>query len=142
MQGLTEMWMWINIITQDITYREHKRKSSMTNLTPPNSPWSRHLYSSTLPTSASSYSQSSYSPLSSSPTLSRPCSQLSESSLSRLSSPSTCPTSFPCHSSILQPYPSAISTPTIPLQIKAQPNPFSYQARCLPHSVQARYYQA
>ena len=71
----------------------------MTNLTPPNSPWSRHLYSSTLPTSASSYSQSSYSqssysPLSSSPTLSRPCSQLSESSLSRLSYPTHCPTSF------------------------------------------------
>jgi hypothetical protein len=82
--------MWINIITQDITYREHKRKSPMTNSTQPHSPWSKHLYSSTLSSSASSQ----YSPLSSSPSLSRPCSQLSETSLSRLIYTTHCPTSL------------------------------------------------
>ena len=67
----------------------------MTNSIPPNSPWSRYFYSSTLSSSASSYSQSSSSTLSSFPTLSRPCSQMSESSLSRLRSPSPWSTSYP-----------------------------------------------
>jgi len=77
-EGLYDMWMWINIITQSNT----RSLSSMSSLTPsptPSSTWSRYLYSTQnmLHTSPTPYTESDYA-YSLSSGESRPSSQLSD----------------------------------------------------------------
>eukprot|EP00092_Neocalanus_flemingeri_P000413 GFUD01000440.1.p1 GENE.GFUD01000440.1~~GFUD01000440.1.p1 ORF type:complete len:411 (-),score=125.59 GFUD01000440.1:30-1262(-) len=106
-EGLADMWMWINIITQDTSHRPHIRGSD-TSPASPTSPWSRYLYSSpkNSPTFLSNYPESSFShhslssgansPVHSSPSHSRPASQLSDyKAYSTSSSPHPLSTSCP-----------------------------------------------
>merc|ERR1712106_544741 len=58
-EGLSDMWMWINIITQD-SNRSHSVMSSPAASPIPPSPWSRYLYSPSCKSSISFTSESPY----------------------------------------------------------------------------------
>eukprot|EP00091_Calanus_sinicus_P012639 TRINITY_DN28338_c0_g1_i1.p1 TRINITY_DN28338_c0_g1~~TRINITY_DN28338_c0_g1_i1.p1 ORF type:complete len:248 (+),score=52.99 TRINITY_DN28338_c0_g1_i1:143-886(+) len=65
-EGLSDMWMWMNIITKDSKRPHYSRIASPSSSPAPSSPWSRYLYSPTpgLPysfTSQSTYPESDYS---------------------------------------------------------------------------------
>ena len=81
-QGLSDMWMWINIITNKAEGQPSQSSQSRQSSVSPSktggsgSPWSKYLYSDQSSYSQSSYAESDYS-LPHSPTSSRPSSQVS-----------------------------------------------------------------
>merc|ERR1712106_1155319 len=97
-EGLSDMWIWINIITQD-SNRPHSVMSSPAASQTPTSPWSRYLYSPSCKSPISFISGSPYPGSEYSHSLSsggsRPTSQMSDYKANLVPTPQTSSLSSP-----------------------------------------------